>query len=320
MVENPSAAYCEELVKIAGAKPEVVLLTADSLEIIGLGPFAKAYPDRFFDVGIAEQAMTNIAAGFATVGFLPFVSSFAMFQALRAADNVRNGIAYPGFNVKIVSANIGLNVGKNGVTHHALEDIALMRAIPNMTVLSPADSAATRKLVRAMANTEGPMYMRLDKIPIPVVYDEQEEFELGKGKVLREGKDVTLIATGSMVHTTLQAVQYLLSSGIDPTVIDIHTIKPLDENLIGNYAKQTQAVVTIEPHSIIGGLGGAVSELLSDQYPTMLKRMGVQDVFTESGTADELHEKYGLSVEHIVQETKRLVELKRKKLTRSLPN
>ncbi|UOF88640.1 transketolase family protein [Fodinisporobacter ferrooxydans] len=310
MLENPSAAYCDELIQIANERPEIVLITADTVDIIGLGKFMEMHPDRLYDVGIAEQAMTNIAAGFASVGFLPFVSAFAMFQSLRAADNIRNGIAYPNFNVKIVAANIGLNVGKNGVTHHALEDIAVIRAIPNMIVVSPADGIATRRLVCAITEVESPCYMRIDKIPIPVVYDTHETFELGKGKLLREGKNVTLVATGSAVHTTLQAASILVSRGIDPTVVDMHTIKPLDEDLIVRCAKRTQAVITVEPHSIIGGLGGAVAEALSARYPTIVKRIGVADTFTESGSADELNRKYHLDVESIVHEVEQLVQVK----------
>jgi transketolase len=293
---------------LADSRSDIVVVTADSSEPIGLNPFLEKYPDKSFDVGIAEQAMTNVAAGLASVGYTTFVSSFAMFQTLRAGDNIRNGIAYPNLNVKIVSANIGLNVGKNGVTHHALEDIAIMRSIPNMTVISPADARATGKIIRQIAERYGPFYVRLDKVPIPVVYDKDEDFELGKGKILSEGKDVVILATGSTVHMALEALKVLLSRGIEPTVIDIHTIKPLDEDLILSYAIKTGALVTVEPHSIIGGLGGAVSELLAQFHPTPLERVGVKDIFTESGTAIELNDKYGLSIPSIVAAVEKVIQ------------
>jgi transketolase len=300
-MQNPSLAYCEELTSLAHSRNDIVLITADSMEIMNLVKFAEEHPNKFFDVGIAEQAATNIAAGFATTGHTPFITSFAMFQTYRAGDNIRNGIAYPNLNVKIVSGNIGTNVGKNGVTHHALEDISMMRTIPNMTVVSPADAYATRKLIREVAEMQGPVYLRIDKIPIPVVYKEDDSFELGKGKVLQTGDHVTILATGSMVHSAVGAGRALKSQGIEATVVDIHTIKPLDEELILSYAERTKAIVTVEPHSIIGGLGGAVSELLGQRLPTAIERVGVRDIFTESGSADELSEKYGLNVDGVVK-------------------
>lgn len=310
-LENPSLAYCAELMDLAQTNPNIVLVTADSVDPIGLGEFACTYPERFLDVGIAEQAMTNVAAGLASVGWMPFISAFAMFQTLRAGDNIRNGIAYPRLNVKIIAANIGLNVGKNGATHHALEDIAVIRAIPGMTVVSPADARATRKLVRAVAAVNGPVYMRLDKIPTPVVYQRADEsFELGKGKVLATGKDVAILATGSTVITAVQAREVLISHNIDPCVVDLHTIKPLDKELILYWAKTAKTVVTVEPHSTIGGLGSAVSELLGKHCPTPIERVGVDDVFTESGKVEDLNRKYGLDVDAVLQAAERAFKRK----------
>lgn len=262
--------------------------------------------------------MTNLAAGFASVGFTPFVSAFAMFQALRAGDNIRNGIAYPFLNVKIVSANISINVGKNGATHHALEDIALMRSIPNMTVVSPADATSTRTLIRQIAVMKGPVYVRLDKIPIPVVYGKDEPFHLGKGKVLTTGKDVAIAATGSMVSTAIEASKQLNLLGISSTVIDVHTIKPLDEELIISCARTNKAIVTVEPHSIIGGLGGAVSELLGHTLPIPIERVGIRDRFTESGLASDLNDKYGLTVQSVIQAVEKVLERKKQLIKRQM--
>ncbi|MBP1155770.1 transketolase [Paenibacillus sp. PvR052] len=255
--------------------------------------------------------MTSIAAGFASLGFTPFVSAFAMFQALRAGDNIRNGIAYPLLNVKIVSANISVHVGKNGATHHALEDIAIMRSIPNMTVVSPADANSTRRLIRQVAEMVGPVYVRLDKVPIPVVYGEDEPVNLGKGKILRTGKDVAILATGSMVSTAVEASKQLTLQGITSMVIDIHTIKPLDEEVIISCARTNKAIVTVEPHSIIGGLGGAVSELLGNTLPVPIERVGIRDRFTESGLVNDLNHKYGLTVQSVVQAVEKVLERKK---------
>ncbi|MCL6597603.1 MAG: transketolase family protein [Alicyclobacillus macrosporangiidus] len=310
-MENPCVAYCEELISLASEREDIVLVTADSADPLALTPFRERYPERFFDMGIAEQAMTNVAGGLASVGFTPFVSAFAMFQALRACDNVRNGIAYPGLNVKLVSANIGLNVGKNGVTHHALEDLAIMRTIPSMTVVSPADARATRRLVREAASTPGPVYMRIDKCPTPIVYGSSEMLQIGKGHLLKDGRDVVIFATGATVHLAIQAAELLRGSGIEAAVVDIHTIKPLDDALIIHMAAGTRAVVTVEQHSIIGGLGGAVSELLGGHLPTPVERVGVRDVFTESGSPVELNEKYGISVSGVVNAVHNVLRLKR---------
>lgn len=310
-MENPSSAYCMELIQLADTRSDIILITADSSDPIGLGPFIEKHPDRYYDAGIAEQAMTNIAAGFASVGFTPFVSAFAMFQALRAGENIRNGIAYPSLNVKMISANISIHVGKNGATHHALEDMALMRAIPNMTVVSPADAPSTRKLIRQIADLPGPVYVRLDKNPIPLVYDSDEEIVLGKGKILKTGNDVAILATGSTVSTSLEAAKRLSLRGISTKVVDIHTIKPLDEDLIISCARDHQAVVTVEPHSIIGGLGGAVSELLGSSLPTPIERVGIRDRFTESGSAGDLMIKYGLHGEAVIDAVEKVLQRKR---------
>ena len=299
------ASYGEALAEIGAENPNIVVLDADLAGATKTGVFKKAFPDRFFDCGIAEGNMIGIAAGLATTGLIPFASTFAMFAAGRAYEQVRNSVGYPHLNVKIGATHAGISVGEDGASHQCLEDLALMRAIPGMVVMCPADDTEAKACVRAAASYEGPVYMRFGRAASPVIYDPAAfEFEIGKGKLLREGKDVTIVATGLEVSAALDAAEMLKSDGIDAEVIDICTIKPLDEDLILASAKKTGKVVTAEEHSIIGGLGGAVAELLSEKCQAQLCRIGVRDTFGESGPAGELIRKYELDGEGIYKQVK----------------
>jgi len=274
--------------------------------------FKKVCPERFFNVGIAEQNLIGTAAGMAIAGKVAFASTFAMFAAGRAFEIIRNTVAYPALNVKIAATHAGLTVGEDGASHQAIEDISLMRSIPNMTVINPADSIEAEKAILKVAEYVGPVYIRLGRMAVEDIYDDSYEFEIGKGVELRKGNDVTIIATGLMVQKSLKAAAQLEMDGISARVINIHTIKPIDKDIIIKSAKETGAIVTAEEHSIIGGLGSAVLEVLSDSCPVLVKRIGVQDVFGESGKPDELLEKYGLTEVHILQECKEIIRLKNK--------
>lgn len=288
--------YGKELVELGREHENVVVLDADLAASTKTGMFQKEFPDRFIDCGIAESNMMNMAAGIASTGCVPFASSFAMFATGRAYEQVRNGIGYPHLNVKICATHAGISVGEDGATHQCLEDIALMRMIPGMVVISPADDVEARAAVRAAYEHEGPVYIRFGRLAVPVIFDENDNaFEIGKGRLLRKGSDITLAATGLEVSQTLDAAELLAKQGIEAEVIDIATIKPLDEEMLLTSAKKTKKVVTIEEHSVIGGLGSAVAECLSEHLPTPLKRIGIQDVFGESGPAWDLLEKYGLT-------------------------
>ncbi|MDD4440211.1 MAG: transketolase family protein, partial [Tissierellia bacterium] len=273
--------------------------------------FKKVSPERFFNVGIAEQNLIGTAAGLSLAGKIPFASSFAMFAAGRAFEIVRNTVAYPSLNVKIAATHAGLTVGEDGGSHQAIEDISLMRSIPNMTVINPADSREAEQAVLRAAEYVGPVYIRLGRMAVEDVYDDSYVFELGKGVLLREGKDVTIIATGLMVQEALKAYDILKEDGINARVINIHTIKPIDREIIISAAKETKAIVTAEEHSIIGGLGSAVLEVLSDEYPVPLKRVGVLDTFGESGKPKDLLEKYKLAADEIVKQVKEVKKLKK---------
>lgn len=287
--------YGNALVECGADFPNLVVLDADLANATKTGVFQKAYPDRHIDCGIAECNMTGIAAGLATCGKIPFISSFAMFATGRNFEQVRNSIGYPHLNVKIGGTHAGITVGEDGATHQCNEDIALMRTIPGMTVIVPADDVEARAAVRAAAEYVGPVYLRFGRAGVPVINDRPDyKFEMGKGVLLREGKDVTIIATGITVASALEAADMLAADGISAEVINIHTIKPLDEELIVASAKKTGRVVTAEEHSVIGGLGSAVCDCLSQKCPTLVHRIGMQDVFGESGTANALVEKYGL--------------------------
>ena len=267
--------------------------------------FQKKYPDRFFDCGIAEANMMGVAAGMAATGKIPFVSSFAMFAAGRAFEQVRNSIGYPHLNVKIGATHAGISVGEDGATHQCNEDIALMRTIPGMVIINPADDTEARAAVKAAIEYTGPVYMRLGRLAVPVFNDPQNySFEIGKGIKLREGKDITIVATGLMVYEAVQAAKILADEGIEADVINIHTIKPIDKDIIINSAKNTGLVITVEEHSVIGGLGEAVCDVLSENYPTRVVKIGVNDEFGYSGPAVELLKKFGLSSDNIVKTVK----------------
>ena len=267
--------------------------------------FQKKYPDRFFDCGIAEANMMGVAAGMAATGKIPFVSSFAMFAAGRAFEQVRNSIGYPHLNVKIGATHAGISVGEDGATHQCNEDIALMRTIPGMVIINPADDTEARAAVKAAIEYTGPVYMRLGRLAVPVFNDPQNySFEIGKGIKLREGKDITIVATGLMVYEAVQAAKILADEGIEADVINIHTIKPIDKDIIINSAKNTGIVITVEEHSVIGGLGEAVCDVLSENYPTRVIKIGVNDEFGYSGPAVELLKKFGLSSDNIVKTVK----------------
>ena len=303
-------AYGQALKKLAASNPNVVVLDADLSGSTKTAEFKKVSPERFFNVGIAEQNLIGTAAGLSLAGKIPFASSFAMFAAGRAFEIIRNTVAYPSLNVKIAATHAGLTVGEDGGSHQAIEDISLMRTIPGMTVVNPADAREAEQAVLKAAEFVGPMYIRLGRMAVEDVYDDSYVFELGKGVLLRDGKDVTIIATGLMVQEALKAYDILKVEGIDAKVINIHTIKPIDKDIIINAAKETKAIVTAEEHSIIGGLGSAVLEVLSDEYPVPVKRVGVMDTFGESGKPADLLKKYKLTADEIVIKTKEVLKLK----------
>ena len=297
--------YGTALAEFGAEYENLVVLDADLAGATQTGIFKKAFPERHIDCGIAECNMAGIAAGLATTGKIPFMSSFAMFAAGRAFEQVRNSIGYPHLNVKIGSTHAGISVGEDGASHQCCEDVALMRTIPGMTVIVPSDDIEAKAAVKAAIDFEGPCYLRFGRLAVPVINDNDDyKFEIGKGIVLREGKDVTLIASGLEVAETLEAAKMLEADGIDAKVINIHTIKPLDDELILAAAKETGKVVTIEEQSVIGGLGSAVCDLLSEKLPTKVLKIGVQDTFGESGPAVELIKKYGLDGASIYEKVK----------------
>ncbi len=304
-------AYGKALVELGGINDKIVVLDADLAAATKTGMFKKAYPDRFFDSGIAESNMMGVAAGLATTGYTVFASTFAMFAAGRAYEQVRNSIAYPHLNVKIGATHAGISVGEDGASHQCCEDIALMRVIPGMVIINPADDIEARAAVFAAAEYEGPVYMRFGRLAVPRIFDESYKFELGKAVTLREGGDVTIIATGLMVNEAIEAAKALADEGISAEVINIHTIKPLDKEAVIRSAAKTGAVVTAEEHSIIGGLGGAVAEALCESgKPVPVVRLGVNDVFGRSGPAVELLHIYGLDAQNIVAKAKQAIALK----------
>lgn len=300
--------YGNALVELGKEHDDLIVLDADLAGATKTGMFKKAFPERHWDIGIAEANMTGIAAGVAACGKVPFISSFAMFAAGRAYEQVRNAIGYPHLNVKIGATHAGISVGEDGATHQCLEDIGLMREIPGMVVINPADDVEARAAVKAAYEHVGPVYMRFGRLAVPVINDREDyKFELGKGVVLREGKDLTIVATGLPVSNCLEAAEKLAADGIDAKVINIHTIKPLDEELIVEAAKATGKVVTVEEHSVIGGLGSAVCDVLSEKAPTQVLKIGINDTYGESGPALELIAKYGLDTESIYQKIKAFV-------------
>ncbi|MBS5865568.1 MAG: transketolase family protein [Coriobacteriaceae bacterium] len=297
------ASYGAALVELGNEHDDLVVLDADLAAATQTGKFKAAHPERFIDVGIAEANLIGVAAGIATTGRVPFASTFAMFAAGRAFEQIRNSVGYPHLNVKIGATHAGISVGEDGASHQCNEDIALMRTIPGMTVVCPADDVEARALVKAAYEFVGPIYMRFARLAAPVIHDEATyKFELGRGIVERKGADVTIVATGLMVGEALQAAEELAQAGIDAEVINIHTIKPLDEELIVSSANKTGKVVTVEEHSIIGGLGSAVCDALAEKYPVPVRKIGMNDIFGESGPAVELLVKYGLSAQNIVSQ------------------
>ncbi|MGN0482021.1 MAG: transketolase family protein [Lachnospiraceae bacterium] len=300
--------YGNALVELGKEHEDLVVLDADLAAATKTAIFKKAFPERHIDCGIAESNMIGIAAGLAACGKVPFASSFAMFAAGRAYEQVRNSVGYPHLNVKIGATHAGISVGEDGATHQCLEDIALMREIPGMVVINPSDDTEAKAAVRAAYAHKGPVYLRFGRLAVPVINDPKTyKFELGKGIVLKEGKDVAIFTTGLCVSETLEAAKMLEADGIHAKVINIHTIKPIDEELIISAAKETGKVVTVEEHSVIGGLGSAVSDVLSENAPTLMKKIGINDVFGESGPALELIKKYGLDAESIYKKIKAFV-------------
>lgn len=292
--------YGNALAELGAEKENLVVLDADLAAATKTGIFKKAFPDRHINCGIAEANMTGIAAGMSTCGKVPFISTFAMFAAGRSYEQVRNSIGYPHLNVKIGATHAGISVGEDGATHQCNEDLALMRAIPGMVVINPSDDVEARAAVFAAYEHVGPVYLRFGRLAVPVINDRPEyKFEIGKGEMLRDGSDLTILATGLCVSEALIAAELLTEQGIDAQVINIHTIKPLDEELILAAAKKTGHIFTVEEHSIIGGLGSAAAELLGEKYPAKVSRIGIRDVFGESGPAKELLHKYGLDAEGI---------------------
>lgn len=305
-------AYGKALVKLSNLNDRVVVLDADLSKSTKTADFKTAAPERFINMGIAEGNMMGVAAGLATCGKIPFASSFAMFAAGRAFEQIRNSICYPSLNVKVCATHAGLTVGEDGATHQSVEDIALMRAIPNMTIINPVDEVETEAAILAIAEYEGPCYVRLGRLAVETVNDENNyKFEIGKGITLSEGNDVTIVATGMMVQLALKAKEELSKEGINAKIINIHTIKPIDCELLVKAAKETGAIVTAEEHSIVGGLGSAVSEVVTEEFPVPVVKVGIKDTFGESGKPDQLLEKYGLTVESIVNSAKRAISLKK---------
>lgn len=293
-------AYGEALKELGPINQDIVVLDADLSGSTKTALFGKEYPERFFNVGIAEQNLMGTAAGLAASGKIPFASTFAVFATGRAYEVIRNSIAYPQLNVKIAATHAGLTVGEDGATHQALEDIGLMRGLPDMVVLCPADAIEAKQCIYKAAEYEGPVYIRLGRSKVPVIFDESYNFQIGKGVQLKDGEDITIIATGVMVAKALEAAEELKKDNISARVINISTIKPIDKDIIIKAAQETKGIVTVEEHSIIGGLGSAVSEVISENHPTHMIRIGTMDTFGESGDGNELLEKYGLNVSNIV--------------------
>lgn len=303
-------AYGQELVRLGAENKDVVVLDADLSKSTKTYDFFKNYPDRFFNMGIAEANMMSTAAGMATVGKIPFASTFAMFATGRAFEQIRNSIAYPRLNVKIAATHAGITVGEDGGSHQSIEDIAIMRALPGMTVFVPADAVETAAAIRAAVEIKGPVYIRLGRSGVPVLHGEDFKFTPGEAVTLREGEDVALVATGIMVAMALEAADILAAEGIKAMVVDVHTIKPLDIFAIVEAARKCGAVVTAEEHSIIGGLGSAVAETLSEHQPVPMQRVGVKDTFGESGKPEELLGHFGLTAQNIVEAAKKVLAKK----------
>ena len=294
-------AYGNALLILGAENPNVVVLDADLSKSTKTADFGKKYPERFFNMGIAEANLLGTAAGLATAGKIPFASTFAIFAVGRAFEQIRNSIAYPKLNVKIAATHSGITVGEDGGSHQAIEDVAIMRAVPNMVVLVPADGEETRQVIMAAAKYIGPVYIRMGRLAVPLLFGEDYHFEIGKANVLKEGTDVAIMANGLMVSMALEAAEELSTEGISVSVVNVASVKPLDEETIVRIAKQTKAVVTAEEHNIIGGLGSAIAEVLGEKSPTPMVRVGLKDTFGESGRPQELLEKYGLTTAELVK-------------------
>lgn len=306
-IENKKAtrqSYGEELEKLGEKNENIVVLDADLSEATKTSIFAKKFPNRFFDIGIAEQDMMSTAAGLSTCGKIPYVSTFAVFAAGRAYDQIRNSICYPKLNVKICATHSGITVGEDGATHQMLEDLSLMRTLPNMIVMSTSDDIETKWAINEISKINGPVYLRLCRLATAKIYEENQKFEIGKGIQIGDGEDATVIATGVTVEQAILAKEELEKENINIRVVDMHTIKPIDKELIIKCAKETKKLITIEDHSIIGGLGSAISEVLTEEYPTKLIRMGIKDTFGKSGKAEELTKYYKITKNDIIEEIK----------------
>ena len=297
--------YGEALLSLGEENKNIVVLDADLAGATKTELFAKRFPERFLNIGIAEQDLMSTAAGLATCDKIPYASTFAVFAAGRAYDQIRNSICYPELNVKIVATHAGITVGEDGATHQMLEDLSLMRTLPNMTVMCTSDDTETKWAIKEIAKIKGPVYLRLSRLATPIIYDENETFEIGKAKQIGEGKDCTIFATGVMVSEAIKAKEKLKEEDINVRVVDIHTIKPIDKEIIIKSAKETKKLISIEDHSIIGGLGTAIAEVLSEEYPSKLIRMGMKDEFGKSGKAEDLMKHFHLTAEDIIKEVKK---------------
>lgn len=293
--------YGEALLELGKENKNVVVFDADLSSATKTSIFAKEFPERFFDMGIAEQNMMSTAAGMSTCGKIPYVSTFAVFAAGRAYDQIRNSICYPNLNVKICATHAGITVGEDGATHQMIEDISLMRTLPNMTVISTSDDTQTKWAVKEISKIQGPVYLRLARLATPKIYEENQKFEIGKAVQIGDGIDATVFATGVTVAEALKAQEILKEKGIEIRVVDIHTIKPIDKEMIIKCAKETKRLISIEDHSIIGGIGSAISEVLTEEYPAKLERMGIKDTFGKSGKAEQLMQYFGIIAKDIVE-------------------
>ncbi len=300
-------AYGQALAELGEENDRVVVIDADISKITGTHFFARKFPERFFNVGIAEQNEMGIAAGMATTGKIVFASTYAVFASMRACEQVRTFIAHTRSNVKIAASHGGLTGTTDGVTHQGTEDMGIMRTIPDMTIIMPADAVATRKIVKELAEHQGPAYLRLTKIPMPIIYDEETDFQIGRAVQLRDGNDVTIIAIGDMVIRALEAADLLDNNGIRARVLDMHTLKPVDKGAVIKAAEQTGAIVTVEDHNILNGLGSAVAEVVVENRPVPMERIGLRDTFAESGEYEELLEKYGLNTRHITEAARKVM-------------
>ncbi len=299
--------YGEALAELGKENKNIVVLDADLSTATKTNIFAKEFPNRFFDIGIAEQDMIGTAAGFATCGKIPYASTFAVFAAGRAYDQIRNSVAYPNLNVKICATHSGITVGEDGATHQMLEDIGMMRAIPNMTVISPSDDIQTKWVIKEISKINGPVYVRLSRAATPVIYDENEKFEIGKAVQIGKGTDATIFATGDTVAEAIKAKEMLEKLGKFVRVVDIHTIKPIDIDMIIKCAKETEILVSVEDHNVINGLGTAIADVLTEYYPKKLIKLGIKDTFGKSGKAEELMEYFGINANSIVEKMKQIL-------------